>query len=109
MVGAESKAQSFSSPAVYSDWSVLSKLLLGFVHLSNEIYEAFSSFWHSLLWPVGELELADCSGLAILRGEQIWSFREKFHLKERPDSSLLYSGVCASQISLCFELKRGEK
>lgn len=57
-------------PAVYSDWSVLSKLLLGFVHLSNEIDEAFPSFWHSLLGPVGELELADCSGLAILRGEE---------------------------------------
>lgn len=57
-----------SSPAVYSDWSVLSKLFLGFVHLPNEINEAFSSFWHSLLRPVGELELADCSGLAVLRG-----------------------------------------
>lgn len=56
------------SPAVYSDWSVLSKLLLGFVHLSNEIDEAFPGFWHSLLGPVSELELADCSGLAVLRG-----------------------------------------
>lgn len=55
-------------PAVYSDWSILSKLLLSFVHLSNEIDEALSSFWHSLLRPVGELELADCSGLSILTG-----------------------------------------
>ena len=44
-----------SLPAVYSDWSILSKLLLCFVHLSNEINEAFSSFWHSLLRPVSEL------------------------------------------------------
>lgn len=56
-----------SSPAVYSDWSILSKLFLGFVHLSDKINEAFSSFWHSLLGPVGELELANCSGLAVLR------------------------------------------
>lgn len=53
-------------PAVYSDWSVLSKLFLGFVHLSDEIDEAFSRFWHPLLRPVSELELADGSGLAIL-------------------------------------------
>lgn len=56
-----------SVPAVYSDWSILSKLLLGFVHLSNEVNEAFSSFWHPLLRPVGELKLADRSGLAVLR------------------------------------------
>lgn len=62
---------SFILPAVYSDWSVLSELFLGFVHLSNEINEAFSSFWHSLLGPVGELELADCSGLAVLSGSRI--------------------------------------
>lgn len=62
---------SFILPAVYSDWSVLSKLFLGFVHLSDEINEAFSSFWHSLLRPVGELELADCSGLAVLSGSRI--------------------------------------
>jgi len=59
-----------SSPAVDSDWSVLSKLFLGFVNLSNEINEAFSSFWNSLLGPVSELELADCSGLAVLRGSE---------------------------------------
>lgn len=53
-------------PAVYSDWSVLSELFLGFVHLSDEIDEAFSRFWHPLLGPVSELELADGSGLAVL-------------------------------------------
>lgn len=52
---------------MYSDWSILPKLFLGFVHLSDEINETFSSFRHSLLWPVSELELADSSGLAILR------------------------------------------
>ena len=56
---------------MYSDWSILSKLLLGFVHLSDEIDEALSSFWHALLGPVGELELADCSGLAVLRENEI--------------------------------------
>lgn len=53
-------------PAVHSDWSVLSKLLLGFVHLANEIDESLPGFWHSLLGPVGELELANGPGLAIL-------------------------------------------
>lgn len=60
---------------MYSDWSVLAELLLGFVHLSDEIDEALSGFWHPLLWPVGELELADCSGLAILRDEERQRFR----------------------------------
>lgn len=60
---------------MYSDWSILAKLLLGFVHLSDEIDEALSGFWHPLLWPVGELELADCSGLAILRDKKVDKFR----------------------------------
>lgn len=55
-----------SVPAVHSDWSILPKLFLGFVHLSDEIDEAFPCFWHPLLGPVSELELADGSGLAIL-------------------------------------------
>lgn len=52
---------------MHSDWSILSELFLGFVHLSDEIDEALSGFWHPLLGPVGELELADRSGLAVLR------------------------------------------
>lgn len=67
---------------MYSDWSVLAELLLGFVHLSDEIDEALSGFWHPLLWPVGELELADCSGLAILgdQREQVFSCTEEWLL-----------------------------
>lgn len=63
--GDEHSGPAHPGTAVYSDWSVLAELLLGFVHLSDEIDEALSGFWHPLLWPVGELELADCSGLAI--------------------------------------------
>lgn len=59
-------ASASSLPAVYSDWSILSELLLGLVHLSDEIDEALSGFWHPLLRPVGELELVDRSGLAVL-------------------------------------------
>lgn len=47
-------------PAVNADWSILAKLLLGFVHLANKIDEALSGFGHALLWPVGELELTHC-------------------------------------------------
>lgn len=54
------------SPAVNSDWSVLAELLLGFVHLADEVDEAFPGFGHALLRPIGELELAHCSRLAIL-------------------------------------------
>lgn len=51
----------FLSPAVNTDWSVLAKLLLGFVHLADEIDEALPGFGHALLWPISELELAHCS------------------------------------------------
>lgn len=48
-------------PAVNADWSILAKLLLGFVHLANEIDEALPRFGHTLLWPISELELTHCS------------------------------------------------
>lgn len=48
------------------DGSVLSKLLLGFMHLADEVDEALPRFGYALLRPVGELELPHCSGLAIL-------------------------------------------
>lgn len=56
-----------SLPAVNRDGSVLSKLLLGFMHLANEVNEALPRFGHALLWPVGKLELPYCSGLAVLQ------------------------------------------
>lgn len=46
-----------ASTAVNADWSVLAKLLLGFVHLANEIDEALPRFGDALLWPISELEL----------------------------------------------------
>lgn len=53
-------------PAVDRDGSVLSKLLLGFMHLADEVDEALPRFGYALFRPVGELELPHCSGLAIL-------------------------------------------
>lgn len=58
--------ESHCLPAVNADWSILTKLLLGFVHLANEINEALPRFGHALLWPVSELELTHCPWLAIL-------------------------------------------
>lgn len=55
------------SPAVDSDRSFLSKLLLGFVHLTNEINESFPRFRHTLLWPIRELELPYSAWLSILQ------------------------------------------
>lgn len=43
---------------MHSDRSVLSELLLSFVHLPQEVYEAISTLGHTLLRPVCELELA---------------------------------------------------
>lgn len=50
-----------------SNWSILAKLLLGFVHLANKVNKSLPRLWHTLLWPVSELELTDGPGLAILR------------------------------------------
>nr|CAI5867398.1 unnamed protein product [Callosobruchus analis] len=42
-----------------SDGSVLSELLLGFVHLPDEVDEAFARLGNPLFGPIGELELPD--------------------------------------------------
>lgn len=50
---------------MHSDGPVLSELLLGLVHLAEEVYEAFAALRDALLRPVSELELADRPGGAI--------------------------------------------
>lgn len=57
-------------PAVHSDWSVLPELLLSFMDLADEVDESLTSFWHSLLWPVSELELPDGPRLTVLQDTQ---------------------------------------
>lgn len=63
-------AEPCHSPAVHRDGPILPELLLGLVHLPDEVDEALSCLWHALLRPVCELELADGPRLAVLRGEQ---------------------------------------
>lgn len=48
------------------DGAVLAELLLGLVHLADEVDEALPGLWHALFRPVRELELPDGPGLAIL-------------------------------------------
>lgn len=57
------------SPTVDWDRPVLAKLLFCFMYLANEIDEALSWFWHSLLRPVCELKLPYCPRLPILKAE----------------------------------------
>lgn len=57
-------------PAVDRDWSVLSKLLLGFMDLADKIDESLARFGDALLWPIGELELPYCPWLAILQTQR---------------------------------------
>ena len=54
------------SPAVNGDWSVLAELLLGLVHLADEIDEFFAGLGHSLFRPVGKLELTHGPRLTVL-------------------------------------------
>lgn len=51
--------------AVHRDGALLAELLLGLVHLADEVDEALSGLGHALLGPVGELELADRARLAV--------------------------------------------
>lgn len=53
-------------PAMNCDWSVLSELFLGLVHLANEINEGLAQLRHALLWPIGEVELTNRPRLTIL-------------------------------------------
>ena len=48
------------------DWSLLPKLLLGLVHLADEVDEALARLGHPLLRPVRELELPDGARLPVL-------------------------------------------
>lgn len=56
---------------MHSNWPVLAKLFFSFVHLANEINESFPWLWHSLLRPIGELELTNCPRLAILEENNV--------------------------------------
>lgn len=56
-----------SVPAVDGDGPVLSKLLLGFMHLANKVDESFPRLGHALFRPIRELELSDRPGLAVLQ------------------------------------------
>lgn len=47
-VYSHNRAPKCSLPAVDSYWTILTKLLLGFVHLADEINEAFTGLWHTL-------------------------------------------------------------
>lgn len=70
------------------DGSVLSKLLLGFMHLADEVDEALPRFGYALFRPVGELELPHCSGLAILEKQPDWWLgwqQETDKPKQRPE------------------------
>ena len=49
---------SYARATMYSDRPVLAELLLGLVHLADEIDETFTRLGDALLGPVGELELA---------------------------------------------------
>ncbi len=53
--------------AVHRDGALLPELLLGLVHLADEVDEALPGLGHPLLGPVHELELADGPGLPVSR------------------------------------------
>jgi len=50
--------QTSFSPAVDCNRSVLAKLVLSFLHMSDEFYEAFTRAGDSLFRPVSELKLS---------------------------------------------------
>jgi len=55
------------SPAVNSDWSILTKLLLRLVHLADKVDESFTGLGHSLFRPVSELKLTHGPRLTVLQ------------------------------------------
>ncbi len=64
-------------PTVDRYGSILTKLLFCFMHLANEVDEAFPWFWHALFWPVCELELPDGPWLSVLKAERERRVRRK--------------------------------
>ncbi len=51
-------------------WVHPDQTALLFMHLADEVDEAFPWFWHSLFWPVCELELPDGPWLSVLKAER---------------------------------------
>ena len=95
------------SPAVDRDWSVLSKLLLCFMNLANEIDEALPGFGDALLWPISELELPYCPGLAVLQTQ--WKDSEKrwwgwTALKKQGESRLLLDKELSYPACVCLHI-----
>lgn len=58
--GDEDSGSAHASTAVDRDWSILSKLFLGFMHLTDEINKSLSRFGDTLFRPISELELPYC-------------------------------------------------
>lgn len=54
-------------PAMYGDWSLVSKLFLGFMYLSNELDESLACGLKAAVFrPVSEVKLPHCPRLTIL-------------------------------------------
>ena len=54
-------------PAMHGDWSFVPKLFLGFMNLSNELYESFAGGLQCAVFrPVAEMKLSNCSRLSVL-------------------------------------------
>lgn len=76
-----------SAPAVDGDGPVLAELLLGLVHLADEVNEALPRLRHALLRPVRELELPDGAGLAVLGRRRAHSLATEVLAVARPSPS----------------------
>lgn len=46
-------------PAMNGDGTLLAKLFLGFVNLTDEVDESFTRFWNTLFGPIGKLKLPE--------------------------------------------------
>lgn len=88
------------------DRPVLSKLLLGFMHLANEVDEALPGLGHPLLRPISELELSDRPGLAVLQKDRGRGSRLTEREREGGSSLLLFRCVCVQRCVCVCVLKR---
>lgn len=73
---------------MHCDGSILPKLLLGLVHLPDEIDEPLARLGDTLLWPVCELELSNCPRLPILGEANRGGWMTKFVALPRPGDTV---------------------
>lgn len=91
-------------PTVDCDGAILTKLFFSFMNLTDEINEALSRLWDTLLWPISEMELANGARLTVLLNKpetQLALYVKQLAVKiPLPGLNCYITSLCTAELSL---------